>query len=156
MKSVLPQITKVAELPQSQTIKITNLAGADGDYDAPGSSCQIKFWVAGTERKKLSEPDILRVEEIAVGETDVVKENYDSLTRAKPRIRRDLGALECVLDLDKYLCRMPHIAFSVSAESLLYIDRFIGQPKRTEARTYWVDNVLPGFVRSVASKLPRR
>jgi hypothetical protein len=153
MKAVLPQITKVAESPQGQSIKIMNLAGGDGD--APDTACEIKFWVAGTEKKRLSRPDILRVEDIAVGDSATVKDNYDSLAHAKPKATGDLGALECVLDRDNYYCRMSNIAFSVSAGSTLYIASFVGQPKQTEARVYWVKTVMPDFVRSVASKLPR-
>jgi hypothetical protein len=155
MKAVLPQITKVAESPQGQNIKIMNLAGGGGDGDAPDTSCEIKFWIAGTEKKRLSRPDILRVEDIAVGDSATVKDNYDSLAHSKPKATGDLGALECVLDRVNYYCRMSNIAFSVSAESTLYIASFVGQPKQTEARAYWVKTVIPGFVRSVASKLPR-
>jgi hypothetical protein len=156
LRAVLPQITKVTESPQGQRMKITNLDASDGDYDAPDSSCQIRFWVAGAERRRHAVPDVLRVEDIAVGDSATVKDNYDSLVHTKPRVAGGLGALECVLDVDDYHCRMPNIAFSVGAESTLHIGGFAGQPKRTGARTYWVHDVLPAFVRSVSSKLPRR
>jgi hypothetical protein len=67
-----------------------------------------------------------------------------------------LGALECVRAAPDYYCRLPHIAFSVGAGPSLYIDSFVGQPKKVEAHTYWVDNVLPELVRAVAAKLPHR
>ncbi len=156
MRAVLPQITKVVETPFSQKIKITNLDDVGDDYDAPGTSCEIKFWVAGTELKKKAVPDVVRVEDLAVGDTDTVEDNYGSLAQGHPKIPGGLGALECVLDGEEYFCRMPKIAFAVSAGPTLYIDRFEGQPARTEARTYWVHDVLPNFVRSVASKLPQK
>jgi hypothetical protein len=155
LKAVLPQVTKVTQMPQEQRIRVTNLGdGAGDDRDVPGSSCETRFWVAGTERKPHAEPDLVRVEDIAVGDTGTVKENYDALARSKPRVPGGLGALECVLASVDYYCRMPHIAFSVGTGSSLYIDSFAGQPKHRAARTYWVSNVLPEFVRSVASKLP--
>lgn len=156
MKAVLPQITKIVETPHTQKIKIMNLGDVGDDYDAPGTSCEIKFWVAGTERKRRAVPDVVRVEDIAVGDTDTVEDNYGSLAQGMPKVPGGLGALECVLDTDHYYCRMPNIAFSVGAGSSLYIDRFVGQPVHTQARTYWVHDVLPGFVRSVASKLPQK
>ncbi len=155
MRALLPQITKIVETPHSQKIKIMNLDDAGDDYDAPDTSCEIRFWVAGTERKKHAVPDLVRVEDIAVGDTSTVEDNYGSLAQGRPQIPGGLGAIECVLDTDHYYCRMPNIAFSVSTGSSLYIDRFAGQPPRTEARAYWVRDVLPGLVRSVASKLPR-
>jgi hypothetical protein len=156
VEAVLPQITKIVQTPREQQIKVTNLGDGEGDdRDAPGSSCETTFWVAGTEKKHRAEPDLIRVEDIAVGDTDTVKDNYDSLARSKPRIPGGLGTLECVRAAADYYCRTPHIAFSVGTGPSLYIDRFVGQPKKVEARTYWVNTVLPEFVRSVASKLPR-
>lgn len=154
MKAVLPQITKIVESPRAQKMKIMYLDDEDGDYDAPGTSCEIQFWVAGTERARHARPDILHVDDIAVGDTDTVKDNYDSVARPRSRAPGGLGAVECAADEDGYYCRMPNIAFAVSAEASLYIAGFAGQPKHIEARTYWVRNVLPAFVRSVSSKLP--
>jgi len=156
LRAVLPQITKVVQTPREQQIKVTNLGDGEGDdRDAPGSACETTFWVAGTEKKRHAEPDLVRVEDIAVGDTDTVKDNYDSLAQSRARIPGGLGALECVRDAGGYYCRTSHMAFSVGTGPELYIDRFVGQPKKVEARTYWVDDVLPELVRSVASKLPR-
>jgi fermentation-respiration switch protein FrsA (DUF1100 family) len=157
LRAILPQVTKVVQTPREQQIRVTNLGdGAGDDRDAPGSSCETRFWVAGTEKNKHAQPDLVRVEDIAVGDTDTVKDNYDSLAGSRPRVPGGLGALECVRAASDYYCRLPHIAFSVSAGPSLYIDRFAGQPEKVEAHTYWVDNVLPEFVRSVAAKLPHR
>jgi hypothetical protein len=157
VEAVLPQVTKVVQTPREQQIRVTNLGdGAGDDRDAPGSSCETRFWVAGTEKKRHAQPDLVRVEDIAVGDTDTVKDNYDSLAGSRPRVPGGLGALECVLAAPDYYCRLPHIAFSVSAGPSLYIEDFVGQPKKVEARTYWVNNVLPEFIRSVAAKLPHR
>jgi hypothetical protein len=157
VEAVLPQITKIVQAPRAQQIKVTNLGDGEGDdRDAPGSSCDTTFWVAGTEKKHRAEPDLIRVEDIAVGDTATVKDNYDSLAGSRPRIPGGLGALECVRASADYYCRTPRIAFSVGTGPSLYIDRFVGQPEKVEARTYWVNNVLPEFVRSVAAKLPRR
>ncbi|GAB2833038.1 hypothetical protein GCM10027176_41730 [Actinoallomurus bryophytorum] len=157
LRAILPQVTKVVQTPREQQIKVTNLGDGDGDdRDAPGSSCETRFWVAGTEKNKHAQPDLVRVEDIAVGDTDTVKDNYDSLAGSRPRVPGGLGTLECVRAAPDYYCRLPHIAFSVSAGPSLYIDSFVGQPKKVEARTYWVDDVLPEFVRSVAAKLPHR
>jgi hypothetical protein len=157
LRAVLPQTTKVVQTPREQQIRVTNLGegAGDDDRDAPATACETWFWVTGTEKKRHAQPDIVRVEDIAVGETDTVKDNYDALAGARPRVPGGLGTLECVLAVADYYCRMPHIAFSVGTSSSLYIDRFAGQPKKTEARTYWVREVLPELVRSVASKLPR-
>jgi hypothetical protein len=155
MKAVLPQITKIVERPRAQEIRILNL-DAVGDFDAPDSACEISFWVAGAERRKHGVPDVLRVDDVAVGDTATVKDNYDSLARVRGGVPADLGALECASDADSYFCRMPNIAFSVSAAPSFFIDRFDGQPRHTEPRAYWVHSVLPAFVRSIASKLPRR
>jgi hypothetical protein len=156
LQAVLPQITKIAQTPREQRIRVTNLGdGAGDDRDAPGTSCETRFWVAGTEKKANAQPDLVRVEDIAVGDTDTVKDNYDSLAQSRPRVPGGLGALECVPAAADYYCRMPHIAFSVGTSSTLYIARFVGQPEKVEARTYWVNHVLPELVRSVASKLPR-
>jgi hypothetical protein len=157
LRALLPQVTKVTQTPLEQQIKVTNLGDGPGDDgDAPGTSCETRFWVAGTERKPHAEPDLVRVEDIAVGDTDTVKDNYDALALSRPRVPGGLGALECVLATLDYYCRMPHIAFSVGTGSSLYIDRFAGQPEHTAAQTYWVKNVLPELIRSVASKLPDR
>jgi hypothetical protein len=158
VKAVLPQVTKIVQLPREQRIRVTNLGeGADEDErDAPGTACETRFWVAGTEKKKRAQPDLVRVEDIAVGDTGTVKDNYDALAGSRPRVRGGLGALECVLAGSDYYCRMPRIAFSVGTSSFLYIDRFAGQPHTVEAHSYWVHDVLPELVRSVASKLPRR
>jgi hypothetical protein len=157
LEAVLPQITKIVQTPREQQIKVTNLGDGEGDdRDAPGSVCETRFWIAGTEKKRHAEPDLVRVEDIAVGDTDTVKDNYDSLAQSRPRIPGGLGTLECVRADGDYYCRTPHFAFSVGTGPSLYIDRFVGQPKGVEARTYWVDDVLPELVRSVASKLPRR
>jgi hypothetical protein len=156
LRAVLPQVTKLTQTPYEQQIKVTNLGDGDGDdRDAPESSCETRFWVAGTERKPHAEPDLVRVEDIAVGDADTVKENYDALVRSRPRIPGGLGALECALADAAYYCRLPHVAFSVSTGPALYIDSFAGQPKTMTARRYWLEHVLPEFVRSVASKLPR-
>ncbi len=154
VRAVLPQVTKIVETPQALQIRVVNLE-MDGDFDVPDSSCEIRFWVAGTERKKRAVPDVLRVEDVAVGDVGTVKDNYDSIAHARTPVRDDLGAAECVVDNDAYYCRMPNIAFTVEAAPSVYIDRFAGQPARTETRTYWVRQVLPVFVRSIASKLPR-
>lgn len=154
VRAVLPQVTKIVETPRAQQIRIVNLE-TDGDFDVPGSSCEIRFWVAGTERKKHAVPDVLRVEDVAVGDVGTVKDNYDSIARTRTPVRGDLGAAECVVDSDAYYCRMPNIAFTIEAAPSVYIDRFVGQPARTSTRTYWVRQVLPAFVRSIASKLPR-
>jgi hypothetical protein len=157
VEAVLPQITKIVQTPREQQIKVTNLGDGEGDdRDAPGTSCDTTFWVAGTEKKRRAEPDLIRVEDIAVGDTDTVKDNFDSLAGSRPRIPGGLGALECVRAADDYYCRTPHLAFSVGTGPTLYIDRFVGQPKKVEARRYWVDDVLPEFVRAVAAKLPSR
>jgi hypothetical protein len=157
LRAVLPQATKITQTPYEQWIKVTNLGDGDGDdRDAPASSCETRFWVAGTERKPHAEPDLVRVEDIAVGDTGTVKENYDALAGSRPRVPGGLGALECVLADTGYYCRLPHVAFSVGTGPSLYIDSFAGQPKTVAARTYWLEHVLPEFVRSVASKLPRR
>jgi hypothetical protein len=156
LRALLPQVTKVVQTPREQRIKVTNLGDGDrDDRDAPGTSCETRFWVAGTERNAHAQPDVVRVEDIAVGETDTVKDNYDSLAGSRPRVPGGLGATECVLADADYYCRMPHIAFSVGAGPTLYIGGFAGQPKKVEARVYWVRDVLPALVRSVASKLPR-
>ncbi|MCW2858679.1 MAG: hypothetical protein JWP48_387 [Actinoallomurus sp.] len=156
LRAALPQITKVVQTPREQRIRVTNLGDGPGDdRDAPGSSCETRFWVAGTEKKARAQPDLVRVEDIAVGDTDTVKDNYDSLAGSSPRVAGGLGTLECALAAADYYCRMPHIAFSVGTGPTLYIDSFVGQPKTMEARTYWVRDVLPALVRSVASKLPR-
>ena len=112
--------------------------------------------MAGTERKPHARPDLVRVEDVAVGDIRVVKDNFDTLAGARRRIPGGLGAQECVLAGTVYYCRMPHVAFSVGTGPTLYIDRFAGQPKHITALTYWVHDVLPEFVRSVASKLPAR
>jgi fermentation-respiration switch protein FrsA (DUF1100 family) len=157
LRAILPQVTKVVQTPREQEIRVTNLGDGDGDdRDAPGSSCETRFWVAGTEKNRHAQPDLLRVEDIAVGDTDTVKDNYDSLAGSRPRVPGGLGALECVRAAPDYYCRLPHIAFSVGAGPSLYIDSFVGQPKKVEAHTYWVDNVLPELVRAVAAKLPHR
>ena len=156
LRAVLPQVSKVTQTPYEQRITVTNLGDGDGDdRDAPESSCETRFWVAGTERNPHAEPDVVRVEDIAVGDTGTVKDNYDTLARSRPRIPGGLGALECVLADAGYYCRLPHVAFSVGTGPALYIDSFAGQPKHMAARTYWLEHVLPEFVRSVASKLPR-
>ena len=157
LRAILPQVTKVVQTSREQQIKVTNLGdGADDDRDAPGSSCETRFWVAGTEQQKHAQPDLVRVEDIAVGDTDTVKDNYDSLAESRPRVPGGLGTLECVRAASDYYCRLPHIAFSVGTGPSLYIDRFVGQPTKVEAHTYWVDNVLPELVRSVAARLPHR
>jgi hypothetical protein len=157
LRAILPQVTKVVQTPREQEIRVTNLGDGDGDdRDAPGSSCETRFWVAGTEKNRHAQPDLLRVEDIAVGDIDTVKDNYDSLAGPRPRVPGGLGALECVRATPDYYCRLPHIAFSVGAGPSLYIDSFVGQPKKVEAHTYWVDNVLPELVRAVAAKLPHR
>lgn len=156
LRAVLPQVTKVVQTPKEQQIKVTNLGDGDGDdRDAPGSACETRFWVAGTERRPRSQPDLVRVEDVAVGDTGTVKDNYDTLAGSRPRIPGGLGALECVLAGADYYCRMPRIAFSVGTGPSLYIAGFVGQPKNVEARAYWLNDVLPRLVRSVASKLPR-
>jgi len=156
LKAVLPQVTKVEQTPREQQIRVTNLgAGAgDDDRDAPGTACETRFWVAGDEKKPRSQPDLVRVEDVAVGDTDTVKDNYDTLAQGRPRVPGGLGARECVLASTDYYCRMPHIAFSVGTGPTLFIDRFTGQPKRTDAHAYWVHTVLPELVRSVSAKLP--
>jgi hypothetical protein len=153
--AVLPQITKIEQTPREQRITVTNLGDeADDDRDAPDTACETRFWVTGTEKKRRAQPDVVRVEDIAVGDTDTVKDNYDELAGSRPRIPGGLGALECVRTDAEYDCRTGHVAFAVSAAPSLYIDRFVGQPKKTETRWYWVDTVLPEFVRAVAAKLP--
>jgi hypothetical protein len=158
LRAVLPQVTKVDQTPREQQIRVTNLGQGTGDddRDAPGTACETRFWVAGAEKKPNAQPDLLRVEDIAVGDTDTVSDNYNTLTRGRPRVPGGLGATECVLAGTDYYCRMSHIAFSVGTGPTLYTGGFAGQPKRTEAHTYWVQTVLPEFVRSVASKLPGR
>lgn len=156
LRAVLPQITKVEQTPREQQIKVTNLGDGPGDdRDAPATSCETRFWVAGTERRPHAEPDLVMVEDIAVGDADTVRENYDDLAGSRPRIPGGLDTLECVLAGADYHCRMPHIAFTVGTGPSLSIDRFAGQPPKTVARTYWLHDVLPRLVRSVASKLPR-
>ncbi|MDN3351169.1 hypothetical protein [Actinomadura sp. DC4] len=156
VRAVLPQITKITQTPREQQIKVTNLGDGEGDdRDAPDTSCETRFWVAGTEKKRHAEPDLIRVEDVAVGDTDTVKDNYETLAGSRPRIPGGLGALECVRDVTDYYCRTSRVAFSVGTGPSLYIDRFVGQPKKVEARTYWVGTVLPEFVRSIAAKLPR-
>ncbi len=156
LRAVLPQITKIVQIPREQEIRVTNLGkdARDDDRDAPGSSCETRFWVAGTERKRAARPDLVRVEDIAVGDTATVKDNYDVLARYARRVPGGLGALECVRTDVEYHCRMPHVAFTVGTGTSLYIAGFAGQPKKEEARTYWVERVLPEFVRAVAAKLP--
>lgn len=157
LRAVLPQVTKVTQTPHEQRIRVTNLGdGPEDDSDAPESVCETRFWVAGTERKRHARPDLVRVEDIAVGDLDIVQDNYDTLAGSRRRIPGGLGAAECVLAGTVYYCRMPHVAFSVGTGPALYIDRFTAQPKHVAAQTYWVRDVLPEFVRSVASKLPDR
>jgi hypothetical protein len=154
LRAVLPQVTKVTQTPHSQRITVTNLGDDQDDRDAPETSCDTRFWVAGTERKRHSEPDLVRVEDVAVGDTGTVKDNYDSLAGTRPRIPGGLGAAECVLTGTVYYCRTQSVAFSVGTGTSLYIDRFAGQPKHVTAQTYWVRDVLPKFVRTVSAKLP--
>ena len=157
LRAVLPQVTKVTQTPYEQRIRVTNLGDGPGDdRDAPETACETRFWVAGTERNPHARPDLVRVEDIAVGDADVVKDNYDRLAGTRRRIPGGLGADECVLAGTVYHCRMPHVAFSVGTGPALYIDRFAGQPGHVTAQTYWVHDVLPELVRSVASKLPAR
>lgn len=157
LRAVLPQVTKVAQTPHEQRIRVTNLGdGAGDDRDAPETACETRFWVAGTERKPHARPDVVRVEDVAVGDTGIVKDNYATLAGTRPRIPGGLGAAECVLAGLVYYCRMPHVAFAVGTGPALYIDGFAGQPKHVTAQTYWVHDVLPALVRSVASKLPDR
>lgn len=157
LRAVLPQVTKVTQTPHDQRIVVTNLGDGPGeDRDAPEASCETRFWVAGTERNRRARPDLVRVEDIAVGDADTVRDNYDRIAGARRRIPGGLGAAECVLDGTDYHCRMPHVAFSVGTGPALSIARFAGQPKHVAAMTYWVRDVLPELVRSVASKLPDR
>lgn len=153
--AVLPQITKIVQTPKEQEITVTNLGDSDDDdRDAPDTACETRFWVSGTERQRHAQPDVVRVEDLAVGDSDTVEDNFDQLAGSRPRIPGGLGARECVRAGAEYDCRTGHVAFAVSAAPSLYIDRFVGQPKKTEARTYWVGTVLPKFVRTVAAKLP--
>jgi hypothetical protein len=157
LRAVLPQVTKVTQTPHEQRIKVTNLGDGPGDdRDAPEASCETRFWVAGTERKRHAVPDLVRVEDIVVGDVGTVRDNYDTLAGSRRRIPGGLGARECVLAGTDYYCRMPHVAFSVGTGSSLYIESFAGQPKHVAAVTYWVNDVLPKLVRSVAAKLPDR
>lgn len=157
LRAVLPQVGKVTQTPHAQRIMVTNLGGdPDDDRDAPETSCDTRFWVDGTERKRHSEPDLVRVEDVAVGDIDTVKDNYDTLAGTRPRIPGGLGATESVLAGTVYYCRMPRVAFSVGTGTALYIARFAGQPKHVAAQTYWVHDVLPELVRTVAAKLPDR
>jgi hypothetical protein len=157
LRTVLPQVTRVEQTPRDQRVTVTNLGGGEADgHDVPGSSCETRFWVAGSERQRHAEPDVLRVEDVAVGDSDTVRDNYDALARGRRRSASGLGALECVVDARDYYCRTPRVVFSVGTGASLYIDRFVGQPKKVEARTYWMNTVLPEFVRTVAAKLPRR
>jgi hypothetical protein len=155
LKAVLPQATKVVQTPREQRVAITNLGAGEGedDRDVPGIACETRFWVAGTERQRHADPDIVRVEDIAVGDAATVKDNYDAIAHAKRKVA--IGGLDCVLDVHDYYCRTRRVAFSVGTGSSLYIDRFVGQPKKVESWRYWVNNVLPEFIRTVASKLPR-
>lgn len=153
--AVLPQITKIEQTPREQRITVTNLGDpTDDDRDAPDTACETRFWVSGTEKKRRAQPDLVRVEDVAVGDSDTVKDNYDELAGSRPRIPGGLGALECVRTDAEYDCRTGHVAFAVSAAPSLYIDRFVGQPTKTETRMYWVETVMPEFVRTVAAKLP--
>jgi hypothetical protein len=155
LKAVLPQVTKVVQTPREQRVTVTNLGAGEGedDRDVPGIACETRFWVAGTERQRHAAPDIVRVEDVAVGDAATVKDNYDAIARSKRKVA--IGGLDCVLDGHEYYCRTRRVAFAVGTGPSLYIDRFVGQPKKVEAWTYWVNNVLPEFVRTVASKLPR-
>jgi hypothetical protein len=157
LRAVLPQVTKVTQTPHEQRFRVTNLGDGPGDdRDGPETACETRFWVAGTERKPHAQPDLVRVEDIAVGDIGIVKDNYDTLAGTRRRIPGGLGAAECVLAGTGYYCRMPHVAFSVGTGRTLSIDRFAGQPEHVAALTYWVHDVLPELVRSVASKLPGR
>jgi hypothetical protein len=155
LKALLPQVSKVEQTPHEQRIRVTNLGAgaADDERDAPGTACETRFWVAGDERRPHARPDVVRVADIAVGDTDTVQDNYDAVAKGGRPVA-GFGARACVLAGTDYYCRMPHIAFSVGTGPTLFIARFTGQPKRTDAHAYWVSTVLPQLVRSVAAKLP--
>ena len=156
MKAVLPQITKIVETPHSQKIKIMNLDDVGDDYDAPGTSCEIRFWVAGSEkrRRRRARPRTGRGHR---GGRYLYRRGQ--LRPAGPGQAQDPGRprRDRVRAGHRPLL-LPDAQHRVLGEHglPLYIDRFAGQPPRTEARTYWVREVLPHFVRSVASKLPAR
>src|SRR3569833_2873715 len=155
LSTVLPQVTKVEQTPSEQRIRVTNLGDgtADDDRDAPGTACETRFWVSGAERRAHSRPDVVRVEDVAVGDADTVKDNYDRLAEGRRPVP-GLGARECVLAGTDYHSRMTRIAFSVGTGPTLAIGAFAGQPEKIDAHAYWVTRVLPELVRSVASKLP--
>lgn len=159
LTALLPQVTKVETTSRKQRVRVLGAGGdSDGDgdaYDVPNSSCEVRFWVGGAERRPHARPDVVRVEDIAVGNASVVGRNYRALARGKPVTPEDLGAAECVRDVVTYYCLLPRIAFAVGAASTVSVDRFTGQPPGVRTYTYWVGRVLPLLVRSVASKLPR-